>query len=278
MGDTDRDPTSDTPPSSAAPTPAADVDPERTVVVPGRAAPAPPAGDPDSTGDYRVGEETTTVVPRRAPGADSDETQLAGRPTAAPSQPAQWASSPMTPPPPAATPGPVPQGGTQHWPQSPMTPPPGAPAAGAAAPWPPGPAGAPYPSAAYPGASAPQYPPFPPGARPAGRSRRTLLIAGGAGVAVLAVVLITGLWVPGYFNTDTLDVQAANAGVQQVLTDPATGYGLPKVSDVACNHGQNPTITDGGTFTCAVTIGGSQRQVSVRFVGKDGTYAVGRPE
>jgi hypothetical protein len=122
------------------------------------------------------------------------------------------------------------------------------------------------------------YPPYPPGTRPSGRSRRTLLIVGAAVAAVVAVVLITGLWVPGYFNTDTLDVKAADAGVQQVLTDPATGYGLPKVSDVACNHGQNPTISDGGTFTCTVTIAGSPRQVTVRFVGNDGTYAVGRPE
>lgn len=273
MGDTDRDPATDAPQN---PDPTPDVDPERTVVVPGRVTPEP-AEDAESTGDYRVGEETTTILPPRAPGADPDKTQLAGRPAAtpAPSQPAQWASSPMTPPPPVTGPGPAPQGPTQAWPQSPMTPPP---ASGAGAPWAPGPAGAAYPNAAYPGASAPQYPPFPPTGRPAGRNRRTLLIAAAGAAVVVAVVLITGLWVPGYFNTDTLDVQAANAGVQQVLTDPATGYGLPKVSDVACNHGQNPTITDGGTFTCTVTIGGSQRQVSVRFVGKDGTYAVGRPE
>ncbi|AQT82212.1 hypothetical protein B1R94_27625 [Mycolicibacterium litorale] len=123
------------------------------------------------------------------------------------------------------------------------------------------------------------YPPPPLGAPAAGRNRRALLIAGGAGAALLvAVVLITGLWVPGYFNTDTLDVKAAEAGVQQVLTDPATGYGLPTVSDVSCNHGENPKITAGGTFTCAVRISGNQRQVTVTFVGKDGTYAVGRPE
>ncbi|WP_431240951.1 hypothetical protein ACQ86B_28940 (plasmid) [Mycolicibacterium aichiense] len=109
MGDTDRDRSSDTPQGPAA-TPAHD-DPERTVVVPGRpTAPPAPTPDPDSTGDYRVGEETTMVVPPRAPTPDTDRTQLANRPPAAPSSPAaRWASSPMTPPPPAATPGPVPR-------------------------------------------------------------------------------------------------------------------------------------------------------------------------
>jgi hypothetical protein len=119
------------------------------------------------------------------------------------------------------------------------------------------------------------YHPFPPTTRLA--NRRTLLIAGGA-AALIAIVLITGFGWPGFFTTDTLDVKAAETGVQQVLTDANTGYGLPKVSDVVCNNGQNPTITANGTFTCTVSIAGSQRHVTVRFVGTDGTYAVGRPE
>ena len=83
---------------------------------------------------------------------------------------------------------------------------------------------------------------------------------------------------PGFFVTTKLDVNAAQTGVQQILTDEANGYGAKNVKDVKCNNGQSPTVKKGDTFNCEVSIDGTKRQVTVTFQDDNGTYEVGRPK
>ncbi|MCX5045823.1 DUF4333 domain-containing protein [Aldersonia sp. NBC_00410] len=100
------------------------------------------------------------------------------------------------------------------------------------------------------------------------RSRTPLFI-------VLAVLIVVGVGVGAiyYFAaSSTLDRQAAEAGVTQVLTE---SYGLQNVADASCPAGQKVKKDD--TFSCTVTIDGESRSVTVTFVDDDGTYEVGRP-
>ena len=91
-------------------------------------------------------------------------------------------------------------------------------------------------------------------------------------------MLVLGFWKPGFFVTTKLDVNKAQQGVQQILTDESNGYGAKNVNDVKCNNGQNPTVKKGDTFTCEVSIDGTKRQVTVTFQDDKGTYEVGRPK
>ncbi|MGA9375889.1 MAG: DUF4333 domain-containing protein [Mycobacterium sp.] len=132
-----------------------------------------------------------------------------------------------------------------------------------------------------PGQYDPQYAPY--GAPPPDEgSKKSLAVIGavvGLLVAVIiAVVLVLGFWKPGFFVTTTLDVDAAQTGVQQILTDEANGYGAKNVKDVRCNDGVSPEVKKGGTFTCQVSIDGTKRQVTVTFQDDNGTYEVGRPK
>ena len=95
---------------------------------------------------------------------------------------------------------------------------------------------------------------------------------------IVAVVLVLGFWKPGFFVSTKLDINAAQTGVQQILTDEANGYGAKNVKDVKCNDGQNPAVKKGGTFDCEVSIDGTKRQVTVTFQDDNGTYEVGRPK
>ena len=122
-----------------------------------------------------------------------------------------------------------------------------------------------------------QYPPY----EQPGKKRSVALIGGVVGVIaflLIAVVLVLGFWEPGFFVTTKLDVNKAQAGVQQILTDETNGYGAKNVKDVKCNHGQDPTVTKGGTFDCSVSIDGAQKHVTVTFQDNKGTYEVGRPQ
>ena len=103
-------------------------------------------------------------------------------------------------------------------------------------------------------------------------------ILGGLAALVLLAVLVLGFWKPGFFVTTKLDVNKAQEGVQQILTDGANGYGAKNVTDVRCNNGQNPTVRKGDTFVCEVSIDGTKRQVTVTFQDDKGTYEVGRPK
>ena len=81
------------------------------------------------------------------------------------------------------------------------------------------------------------------------RSVPSALIAG-----IIAAVVLSwsrscwslGFWEPGFFVTTKLDVNKAQAGVQQVLTDETNGYGAKNVKDVKCNNGADPTVKKGG--------------------------------
>ena len=127
-----------------------------------------------------------------------------------------------------------------------------------------------------------QYPSYtPPGAAEDG-SKRSLAVIGGVigvlAVIIVAAVLVMGFWKPGFFVTTKLDVNAAQTGVQQILTDETNGYGAKNVKDVNCNNGQSPTVKKGDTFNCNVSIDGTKRQVTVTFQDDKGTYEVGRPK
>ena len=117
------------------------------------------------------------------------------------------------------------------------------------------------------------------GAAPAKKSNKTLLIIGGVVAAVIvAVVGVLGFVWPGFFVTTKLDINAAQSGVQKILTDETNGYGAKNVKDVKCNNGTDPEVKSGQTFDCDVSIDGTKRTVKVTFKDDKGTYEVGRPK
>ena len=95
---------------------------------------------------------------------------------------------------------------------------------------------------------------------------------------IVAVVLVMGFWKPGFFVTTKLDVNKAQQGVKDILTNQTTGYGVENVTDVKCNGGKNPTVKKNDTFTCDVSVDGTHKQVTVTFQDNNGTYEVGRPK
>ncbi len=142
----------------------------------------------------------------------------------------------------------------------------------------------PYGQPQYPGQPQYQQPGLygPPAGVDQASSKRSLAalgtILGVLAALIVAAVLILGFWKPGFFVTTQLDVNRAQAGVQQILSDEANGYGAKNVKDVKCNNGQNPTVRKGDNFTCEVSIDGTKRQVTVTFQDNEGTYEVGRPK
>ncbi|HKV21166.1 MAG TPA: DUF4333 domain-containing protein [Mycobacterium sp.] len=126
-----------------------------------------------------------------------------------------------------------------------------------------------------------QYPQYGSTESPEGSKRSLALVGGIIGLLaaiVVAIVAVLGFWKPGFFVTTKLDVDAAQSGVQQILTDESNGYGAKNVKDVKCNDGQSPTVKKGETFDCEVSIDGTKRQVTVTFQDNEGTYEVGRPK
>jgi hypothetical protein len=255
--------------------------------------PAPGSGHPEPGAEGEVPTNATRdwVPQQQVPPAGSPYRPPA---TAGPA-PAQYPPRGQYPPP--ANSGAYPPRGTtgNYGPYQPAPGPFGFGAPPAAGPgFPPGgyPGGAPYQGApgTYPGApGAPtpaefrfdqprMYGTGPQGYSPPGRRRsRWPLLLAGVVVVVLAAVAVTGFWVPGFFKSSELDVNQAQAGVKQILTDPNVGYGAANVTDVRCNNGANPTISAGATFTCDATINGAKHQVTVTFQDDAGTYGVGRP-
>ena len=93
-----------------------------------------------------------------------------------------------------------------------------------------------------------QYPQYGRAGRRGGLEASLAVIGGVIGLLaaiIVAVVLVLGFWKPGFFVTTKLDVNAAQTGVQQILTDEANGYGAKNVKDVKCNDGQSPTVKKG---------------------------------
>jgi hypothetical protein len=125
-----------------------------------------------------------------------------------------------------------------------------------------------------------QYGAFPPPGSEDGSKRSLGVIGGILGALVLLILIVVavlGFWKPGFFVTTKLDVDAAQSGVQQILTDESNGYGAKNVRDVKCNNGESPEVRKGATFDCEVSIDGTKREVTVTFQDDDGTYEVGRP-
>lgn len=93
---------------------------------------------------------------------------------------------------------------------------------------------------------------------------------------MLVIVLVASGAVGGGADR-VLDVNAAERGVAEILSDPINGYGANDVTDVECNDGRNPEVVPGEGFTCRVTLNGAERHVQVVFRDKDGTYEVDGP-
>jgi hypothetical protein len=126
-----------------------------------------------------------------------------------------------------------------------------------------------------------QYPPYGAPGTEKGAKRSGLMIGllvVALPLLIIAAILVMLFWIPGFLVTTKLDVNAAQSGVEQILTDEANGYGAKNVEDVKCNDGQSPTVKKGDTFDCEVSIDGTKRQVTVTFQDDDGTYEVGRPK
>ncbi|KOS53223.1 DUF4333 domain-containing protein [Rhodococcus rhodochrous] len=83
--------------------------------------------------------------------------------------------------------------------------------------------------------------------------------------AIIGAVLLLG-------GTDTLDPEAAQAGVEKVLTE---SYGATDVSDVRCPDGEE--VKAGNSFECTLTVDGQFRTVTLTFTDDEGTYEVSRP-
>lgn len=130
---------------------------------------------------------------------------------------------------------------------------------------------------ARPGTPAPAQVPRPP--PPTKRSRRKTLLWGGAAIIALeVVVLVAALWFFGVFERSyVLDVNQAEIGVRQILSDPINGYGANDVSFVRCNGGVDPEVKRGNSFVCQVTVNDAPRQVQVVFRDDAGTYEVDGP-
>ena len=124
--------------------------------------------------------------------------------------------------------------------------------------------------------------PAPPATPPAAPPQQKLLPGFLIGAAILVVLIGAGALLIvvsrlGLLGGEDLDVAKVQAGVLQILSDPASGYGANSVTEVSCNDGRNPRATKGTSFTCNVTVNGAKRHVNVLVSDNQGTYEVDRP-
>ena len=104
------------------------------------------------------------------------------------------------------------------------------------------------------------------------KDKRVALFGGiGAVVVIAAILLITAFAWPGW-APKSLDQNAVQDGVKQVLTKD---YQATDVSNVSCPSGQS--VKKGSSFSCSVTVGGQKQQVKVTILDDDGKYEVSRP-
>ncbi|SBS78783.1 conserved hypothetical protein [uncultured Mycobacterium sp.] len=114
---------------------------------------------------------------------------------------------------------------------------------------------------------------------PRPRSKAPVIIAAlGALAVVVAVVLVTGFWVPGFFTRTELDITQAQNNIQTLLSDDVSGYGPGHVRDAVCNHGRNPVVKKGATFVCNVSIDGVKREITATFQDDNGAYQISLPQ
>jgi hypothetical protein len=125
-----------------------------------------------------------------------------------------------------------------------------------------------YPSQPYGAGSQQVYGEVPPTPTDTPKRSRAPLYLG----LVLLVVVIGVVAAFFFAGRTTLDQEAAQIGVAQVLT---TSYGIENVTDVSCPSGQQ--VKENESFLCTVLIDGESRDVAITFVDDDGTYEVGRP-
>jgi hypothetical protein len=123
----------------------------------------------------------------------------------------------------------------------------------------------------------PQPPAVPP---KAGRSGLKMFLIVAAVLAVLGGGAAVVFWKPGLLHQETKKVAVAQVqtDVQKILVDRVTGYTSGDISNVTCNGGQDPTVKQGGSFTCDVTDRGKKHQLKVTFLDNNGTYEVGLPQ
>ncbi|MBM4510198.1 DUF4333 domain-containing protein [Rhodococcus hoagii] len=94
----------------------------------------------------------------------------------------------------------------------------------------------------------------------------------GIGVAAVVVVALVGWLLTSALGGKTLDEQAAQRGVEQIVTE---SYGARSVTGVSCPSGQK--VEKGASFECSLTVDGSPKSVKVTFTDGEGTYEVSRP-
>ena len=126
-----------------------------------------------------------------------------------------------------------------------------------------------------PGPAGPQY-----GADPFGGPQhagspsklpKVLGAVGGVILAIAAIVLVTGFWLPGWFPK-TLSQSAVEDGVKKVLS---SDYSITNVDKVSCPSGES--VSKGKTFTCDLSVGGQAQKVTITIIDDDGKYEVSRP-
>lgn len=110
----------------------------------------------------------------------------------------------------------------------------------------------------------------PGGAPPPNGKSKLPWILGGVGLVV--VLAIVGILAATMFGGKVLDTESTQAGIAKVLTE---SYGAGQVGDVQCPSDQK--VEAGHSFTCAVTVDGQFREVTVTVTDDNGTYEVGRP-
>ena len=93
------------------------------------------------------------------------------------------------------------------------------------------------------------------------------ILAAAGVLLVVAIVLVLGFVVPGWFRATVFDENAVAGGVEQILTE----QGLA-VDAVSCPP--NMAVEVGNTFSCQVTIDGERRDVSITVHTEAGEYTV----
>ena len=128
-----------------------------------------------------------------------------------------------------------------------------------------------------PGQWAPPSPQAPAVTAKGGGSGKKVLFTVAAVVVVAVGVVLT---VSGVLHRETkkLAVAEIQTEVRKVLVDRVTGYTSGDITNVTCNNGQDPTVKQGGSFTCNVTDRAKQHQLTVTFTDGSGTYEVGLPQ